>query len=88
MPASRTCRPGVLARIAWTSASRYRGRLRSYLATERDLGRIAADADVASLAPTLIGAGHRLFAGRDRAPPGREVDRVVAAVVAGAVVRT
>ena len=41
----------------------------SYLATERDLGRIAADADVDTLAPTLIGAGHLLFAGRQSTPP-------------------
>ena len=38
----------------------------SYLTVERELGRIAADADVDTLAPMLIGAGHLLFAGRDR----------------------
>ena len=42
-----------------------------YLAAERDLGRIAADADVDALAPTLIGAGHLLFADRETAPPTR-----------------
>ena len=36
----------------------------SYLAAEQDLGRIAADADVDTLAPALMGAGHLLFAGR------------------------
>src|SRR5262249_7858677 len=41
----------------------------SYLTTERELGRIAADADVDTLAPTLIGAGHLLFAGREGTPP-------------------
>ena len=35
-----------------------------YLTAERDLGRIAADADVDTLAPTLIGAAHLLFADR------------------------
>ena len=40
-----------------------------YLDAERDLGRIAADADVATLAPTLIGAAHLLFADRTGTPP-------------------
>ncbi|MGH3151383.1 MAG: TetR/AcrR family transcriptional regulator [Streptosporangiaceae bacterium] len=57
----------------------------SYLSAERGLGRIAADADVDTLAPTLIGAGHLLFAGRDRLPPdAEEVRKVVTAVLAGA----
>ena len=41
----------------------------SYLAAQQDLGRIAADADVDTLAPVLIGAGHLLFTGRDGIPP-------------------
>jgi hypothetical protein len=58
----------------------------SYLASERDLGRIAADADVDTLAPTLIGAGHMLSAGRDGAAPEAEaVRKVVTAVISGAV---
>jgi AcrR family transcriptional regulator len=57
----------------------------SYLSAERDLGRIAPEADVDTLAPTLIGAGHLLFAGRDGLPPdAAEVRKVVAAVLAGA----
>jgi AcrR family transcriptional regulator len=57
----------------------------SYLSAERELGRIAADADVDTLAPTLIGAGHLLFAGRDGLPPdAEEVRKVVTAVLAGA----
>lgn len=57
----------------------------SYLSAERDLGRIAPDADVDTLAPTLIGAGHLLFAGRDGVPPdAAEVRKVVTAVLAGA----
>jgi AcrR family transcriptional regulator len=57
----------------------------SYLTIERDLGRIAADADVDTLAPTLIGAAHLLFAGREGTPPGAEDARkVVATVLAGA----
>ena len=60
----------------------------SYLAAERELGRIAADADVDTLAPTLIGAGHLLFAGRGGTPAEAEdVDKVVATVIAGVVHR-
>jgi AcrR family transcriptional regulator len=58
--------------------------LASYLAAERDLGRIAADADVGTLAPTLLGAAHLLFAGRDSPPPPPEaVRKVVTTVIAG-----
>ncbi|MEV0700422.1 TetR family transcriptional regulator [Saccharopolyspora sp. NPDC050389] len=60
----------------------------SYLADERELGRIAADADVDSLSLSLIGAGHLLFAGREGAPPDAgAVDKVVATVIADAVQR-
>ena len=58
----------------------------SYLDAERGLGRIAADADVETLALTLIGTGHLLFAGHEDSPPeAAAVDRVVAGVVAGVV---
>jgi AcrR family transcriptional regulator len=58
----------------------------SYLTAERDLGRIAADADVDTLASTLIGAGHLLFAGREGIPPkADDVRKVVLTVMAGAV---
>ena len=58
----------------------------SYLTAERDLGRIAADAGIDTLAPTLVGAGHLLFADRGSAPPGREaVRRMVVTVLAGAM---
>uniref|UniRef100_A0AAU2UX59 TetR family transcriptional regulator n=1 Tax=Streptomyces sp. NBC_00003 TaxID=2903608 RepID=A0AAU2UX59_9ACTN len=58
----------------------------SYLRAERDLGRIAADADLDTLAPTLIGAGHLLFAGQEGAPPeAQAVRRTVTAVIAGVV---
>ncbi|MFD8993849.1 TetR family transcriptional regulator [Streptomyces abikoensis] len=58
----------------------------SYLTAEREAGRVAADADVGTLAPTLIGAAHLLFADRESAPPDPEaVRRTVATVVAGAV---
>ena len=58
----------------------------SYLTAERDLGRIAADADVDTLAPTLIGAGHLLFADRKGTPPEAEaVRKMVTTVIAGVV---
>ncbi|MGW7043475.1 TetR/AcrR family transcriptional regulator [Streptomyces avermitilis] len=58
----------------------------SYLDAERELGRIAADADVGTLAPTLIGAGHLLFADRESAPPeAAAVGKVVTTVIAGVV---
>ncbi|MEU7134880.1 TetR family transcriptional regulator [Streptomyces sp. NPDC046261] len=57
----------------------------AYLTAERELGRIAADADVDTLAPTLIGAAHMLFADRQAAPPeAGAVRKVVTAVIAGA----
>jgi AcrR family transcriptional regulator len=58
----------------------------SYLTIERDLGRIAADADVDTLAPMLIGTGHLLFAGRDGTPPEpAAVTKLVSATLASVV---
>ncbi|MCO6009335.1 TetR family transcriptional regulator [Actinoallomurus purpureus] len=60
----------------------------SYLTEECALGRIAADADVDSLALSLIGGGHMLFAGRKGTPPDAEaVDKVVTTVIADVVQR-
>lgn len=60
----------------------------AYLAAERDLGRIAADADIDSLTLSLVGGGHLLFADREPGPPDTEaVGRLVTAVVADAVQR-
>ncbi|WP_027943583.1 TetR/AcrR family transcriptional regulator [Amycolatopsis taiwanensis] len=58
----------------------------AYLTAERDLGRIAADdADVETLARTLIGAGHLLFADRNGPTPNAEAVRnMVTTVLAGA----
>ena len=63
-------------------------RIAAYLDAERELGRIAADADVDTLAATLIGAGHLLFADRNTSPPaadaaGKMVTTVLAGVVQG-----
>jgi AcrR family transcriptional regulator len=58
----------------------------SYLAAERELGRIATDADVDASGFTLIGAGHLLFAGRGGTrPDARAVRRVVSTALAGIV---
>ena len=58
----------------------------AYLRAERDLGRVAAGADVDAIAPTLIGTGHLLFAGRDGAgPAAAEVRRAVTTVMASAL---
>jgi AcrR family transcriptional regulator len=58
----------------------------AYLTAERDLGRLAADADIDTLAPTLIGAGHLLFADRGSTRPDAEaVHKMVTTVIAGAV---
>jgi AcrR family transcriptional regulator len=64
------------------------GMFADYLADERSMGRIAADADVDSLALALIGSGHLLFADRDAEPPsGAQVEAVVASVIADALQR-
>lgn len=57
-----------------------------YLSAERDLGRIAADAEVDTLAPAVIGAVQLLASERAGVPPQREaVRKLVAAVLAGVV---
>ncbi|WP_409466805.1 TetR family transcriptional regulator [Amycolatopsis sp. GA6-003] len=61
--------------------------LADYLAAERTLGRLAPDADVRTLAPTLIGAGHLLFADRTGEPPSEEAVRQMAATVLAGVLR-
>ena len=56
----------------------------AYLAAERDLGRIAAGADIGTLALTLIGTAHLLAVDRESAQPDTEaVAAMVAAVLAG-----
>ncbi|MFD9697527.1 TetR/AcrR family transcriptional regulator [Lentzea sp. NPDC059081] len=55
-----------------------------YLKAERDLGRITAEADVDTLAPTLIGAAHLQFTEQKDGPAAPEaVRKVVIAVLAG-----
>jgi AcrR family transcriptional regulator len=57
--------------------------LTAYLSDEREMGRIAADADVDTLALTLIGATHLRYTGGGTVP----LDRVVATVLADVVQR-
>ena len=53
-----------------------------YLKAERDLGRIPAGADVDTLALTLIGSTHMLFADRTGIRPSpQQVQKLVASVV-------
>ncbi len=60
--------------------------LGAYLDAEREVGRLADDADTETLALTLIGAGHLLFAGREGVPPDADaVHKVVAGVLSGVV---
>ncbi|MEU0538097.1 TetR/AcrR family transcriptional regulator [Amycolatopsis tolypomycina] len=58
--------------------------LTGYLSAEREQGRIAADAEVNSLALSLIGAAHLLYAGRRRGtlPPDSEVKKTVDTIMA------
>ncbi|MFI7417236.1 TetR/AcrR family transcriptional regulator [Nonomuraea sp. NPDC049684] len=60
----------------------------AYLAAEREMGRIAVDADVEALALTLIGSAHLLFAGREDDPPDAAVvEWIVTTAIADAVQR-
>lgn len=61
--------------------------LGQYLGAERELGRVVEDTDVDTIAPTLIGAAHLLFAQPEGGqPPWSEVEKVVRAVVAHVLV--
>ncbi|GAA3488671.1 helix-turn-helix domain-containing protein [Streptomyces cremeus] len=58
----------------------------AYLTAERESGRLAAAADIDTLAPTLVGAGHLLFADRTSAPPQPDtVRKMVTTVMADAL---
>ena len=62
--------------------------LASYLAAERELGRLQPDAEVEMLAPMLIGTVHLLWASQDGAAPSAdEVRRVVTTAISGGVRR-
>jgi AcrR family transcriptional regulator len=55
-----------------------------YLTAERDRGRIAASADIGTLAPTLTGAAHLLFTDADGAPGPAAVAGMVDTVLGAA----
>jgi AcrR family transcriptional regulator len=55
----------------------------AYLEAERDLGRVAASADVDTIAPMLVGAAHLLFADRTTAPDEAALSKAVAAALTG-----
>jgi AcrR family transcriptional regulator len=60
----------------------------TYLTDERELGRIAADADIDSLTLSLVGGAHLLFTDRDPGPPTTSaVEKFVAAVISDVVQR-
>ncbi|UOX92263.1 TetR/AcrR family transcriptional regulator [Amycolatopsis sp. FBCC-B4732] len=62
--------------------------LADYLTGERELGRVAADADVDSLSLSLIGGGHLLSAGRREVlSDERELVQVVETVLADVLQR-
>ena len=59
--------------------------VRAYLAAERDLGRVAAGADIDTLAPMLIASVQLLFTDAEGTPPdSAAVARVVSAALASA----
>jgi AcrR family transcriptional regulator len=87
-----TSRDGLRARLRRTTPSgvplltEAAAMVAGYLAAEQELGRVARDADVATLAPMLIGTGHLLFADRNGAPPEPDaVQRAVTTTIAGIV---
>jgi AcrR family transcriptional regulator len=55
-----------------------------YLIAERDRGRITADADIGTLAPTLTGAAHLLFTDADGTPEPAAVARMVDTILGAA----
>jgi len=85
-----TFRDGLRARLRrdWPSGvpllAEAAAMIADYLTAERDLGRLAEDIAIESLAPTLIGAGHLLFADRTGTPPERDdIHRMVTSVLRG-----
>jgi AcrR family transcriptional regulator len=58
----------------------------TYLTRERDLGRLAANADITTISLTLIGAGHLQFADRGAAEPPRAeaIEKIIRTVLSSA----
>jgi AcrR family transcriptional regulator len=59
----------------------------SYLLRERELGRIAADTDVETLATMLIGTTHLIYVHRDETPPDAEAVRRIVMTAITATLR-
>jgi AcrR family transcriptional regulator len=83
-------RDGLRARLRQAGAARIpliaegTAMIASYLTAERNLARVPAEADVDTLAPTLIGAAHLLFTDRDSSPfDAAAVHKVVTTIMAG-----
>lgn len=58
----------------------------AYLTAERESGRLSGDADIDTLAPTLVGAGHLLLADRtSTAPRTAAIHKMVTTVITGAL---
>ena len=84
-------RDGVRSRLRNAGAARFpliaegSAAITTYLAAEQALGRIAGDADVATLSHTLIGASHLLFTDRASGPPDLgALHKVIIGVLQGA----
>jgi AcrR family transcriptional regulator len=81
----------VRLRRAWPSGvpllAEAVGMVADYLTAEREVGRVTADADVDTLAPTLIGAAHLMFADRAGAPTATDAVRKMVTTVLGGVAR-
>ena len=87
-------RDGLRARLRQAGAARIpllaegTAMIAAYLAAERDLARIPAEADIETLAPTLIGAAHLLFTDRDSRPPdAAAVHKIVTTIMSGSTSR-
>ncbi|GAA0455809.1 TetR family transcriptional regulator [Paractinoplanes deccanensis] len=60
--------------------------LASYLKAEQSTARVAQDADVDTLALTMIGTAHLVFAGHEGTPPDpADVDRLITSVLSAAL---
>jgi AcrR family transcriptional regulator len=85
-------RPALMRRLQESVAAggpdlrRIEGRFAAYLDAEKQLGRVAADADTDTLALAVVGTVHHLFlTGRASGPPlRRRVRRIVTMLVAAA----
>ena len=85
-------RDGLRARLRAATGSRIPviseavAMVSGYLTAERALGRIAAGADIGTLAPMLTASAHLLFTDAGAAPPDSgAVERVVSAALASAL---